>query len=162
MQPRIPEVTLLEEVGRGRGCVVFHALHRGNACTINSRAIARRTPQLRPAASSRRFCSSRVSAVRDCPGFGSSISSEDGPYAIVDQPTGVPFVGAFGQATSDAERVRLALSLALCLQQLHDAGFTHGGLTAERTLVSSDGARVALPDIGIPSPDPFRSTPAPT
>ena len=34
MYPRIPEVTLFEEIGRGQGSVVFRAMHHGKGCTV--------------------------------------------------------------------------------------------------------------------------------
>ena len=153
MQPRIPEVTLLEEVGRGRGCVVFRALHRGNACTI-------KLPSDRPAPAAGIFEQEVLQLARlsraGLPRVWQLDSSGDIPYAILDEPEGEPFVRVFGRTTGEAERVRLALTLATCLQQLHDAGFVHGGLTAQTVLVSNDGARVALPDLGsVTRPVPF-------
>ena len=112
MQPRIPEVTLLEEVGRGRGCVVFRALHRGNACTIKLQSD--RPPAATGSASSfeREVLQLARLSRAGLPRVWQLDTSEDGPYAILDQPAGVPFVGVFRQATSEAERIRLALSLA--------------------------------------------------
>jgi signal transduction histidine kinase/CheY-like chemotaxis protein len=153
MQPHIPEVTLLEEVGRGRGGVVFRAIHRGNACTI-------KLPSDRPAAAPGMFEQevlqlARLSAA-GLPRVWQLDSSADIPYAILDEPEGEPFVRVFGRATDEKERVRLALTLASSLKQLHDAGFVHGGLTAASVRVSSEGTRVALRDLGsVSRPVPF-------
>jgi signal transduction histidine kinase/CheY-like chemotaxis protein len=156
MQPRIPEVTLLEEVGRGPGCVVFRALHRGSACTV-------KLPSDRPSYSASAtgvFEQEVLQLARlsraGLPKVWQLDVSGDIPYAILDQPEGEPFVRVFGDSVTEASRVKLALTLAACLQQLHDAGFVHGGLTLDNILISSDGTRVTLADRGsVSRPVPF-------
>jgi eukaryotic-like serine/threonine-protein kinase len=155
MQPHIPGVTLLEEVGRGRGGVVFRAIHRGNACTI-------KLPSDRPggAGASGMFEQDVLQLARlsgaGLPRVWQLDASAEIPYAILDEPEGEPFVRVFGRATSEVERIRLALMLATNLKQLHDAGFVHGGLTDASVLVSGDGSRIVLRDLGsVTRPVPF-------
>ncbi|HKU38602.1 MAG TPA: ATP-binding protein [Polyangiales bacterium] len=147
MQPRIPEVTLLEEVGRGPGSVVFRALHRGRACTV-------KLPSDRPphSASATGFEQDLLQFARlTRAGLPRVIQLDvigETPYAILEPLEGEPFLKALERTGSDAERVKLLLALLTCLQQLHDAGFVHGHLTADNVLISGDGARVTFADRG--------------
>jgi signal transduction histidine kinase/CheY-like chemotaxis protein len=147
MQPYIPDVMLLEELGRGPGSVVFRALHRGRACTV-------KLPSDRPphSASAAGFEQDILQFARlNRAGLPKVIQLDitgDTPYAILEPQDGVPFLQVFAFAGSDTERVRLTLALASCLQQLHEAGFVHGGLTADNIFTSRDGTRVTLADTG--------------
>jgi signal transduction histidine kinase/CheY-like chemotaxis protein/ABC-type cobalamin transport system ATPase subunit len=156
MQARIPEVTLLEEVGRGPGSVVFRALHRGAGCTV--KLPSERLPSF--AAQSTTFEQDMLQLARLAPAGMPRVlqlgATGDTPYAILDQAQGEPLSAMLRRAFSEAGVVTLARTLTTCLQRLHEAGFVHGALNADHVLVSERGERVTLLDTGsIARPIPF-------
>ncbi|HKP61522.1 MAG TPA: ATP-binding protein [Polyangiales bacterium] len=156
MHARIPEVTLLEEVGRGPGSVVFRALHRGSGCTV-------KLPSDRPAAfvpNAHSFEQDMLQLARlSRSGLARLLqlgATGETPYAILDQVRGEPLAARLRRSPSEASILELAQSLAVCLQRLHEAGFVHGNLSADHVLVSEEGARIQLLDKGTVSrPVPF-------
>ncbi len=148
MQPRIPEVTLLEEVGRGPGSVVFRALHQGSGCTV-------KLPSDRPSAVASRsseFEQDQLQLARlSRAGLARVLqvgASDDTSYAILDESDGEPLTSVLRGPILEHDALRFALNLTSCLRELHDAGFVHGSLTPEHILLSTDGARVTLLDHG--------------
>ena len=143
----IPNVTLLEELGRGQGGVVFRALHRGRTCTVkvpsdaSNGAFAAQTFErdVLSLARLRRAGLPRVLQVD---------SSGNTPYAIMDVAQGQTLPEALQSALHESQLLQLALSLTQCLHELHDAGFVHGGLMADQVLVSKEGAVVSWLDRG--------------
>jgi eukaryotic-like serine/threonine-protein kinase len=147
MQLRIPDVTLLEELGRGQASVVFRALHRGHGCTV-------KVPRDRTARATSlvnfeqdvlqlaRLSRAGLPRVLQLDAIG------EVPYAILEDAQGQPLLRALEQPISESDTLALSLTLASCLQQLHDAGFVHGALTTEHILVSDDRTRISLRDTG--------------
>ena len=158
MQLRIPEVTLIEEAGRGPGSIVFRGLHHGNHCLV-------KVPSDRPPPLADSLARSFEQDVLVLARLGRSGlprvlqlgTTAETPYAILDAAQGRPLVDvmAGGQLT-DADAVSIVLCLAMCLQQLHQAGFVHGSLTTDHILLSHNGTRVGLLDTGsVSRPVPF-------
>jgi len=151
MQPRIPEVTLLEELGRGPGSVVFRALHHGTGCTV-------KLPSDRP--------SDRAGALPRSESFEQDLlqlarlsraglprvmqigATDDTSYAILDEAEGESLSRVLRRSLSEQAAIQLALKLVASLRHLHDAGFVHGNLTPDHIVLASEGARVSLLDRG--------------
>jgi signal transduction histidine kinase/ABC-type cobalamin transport system ATPase subunit len=156
MQARIPEVTLLEEVGRGPGSVVFRALHRGAGCTV--KLPSDRVPSF--AAQPSTFEQDILQLARlsraGLPRVLQLGATGETPYAILDQAHGEPLATRLRRTLTSAHALELARALTTCLRRLHEAGFVHGNLTSEHVLCSDHGARVTLLDNGsITRPVPF-------
>jgi eukaryotic-like serine/threonine-protein kinase len=158
MQARIPEVTLLEEVGRGPGSVVFRALHRGAGCVVKLPSDS--LPNI--ANQSTTFEQDMLQLARlsraGLPRVLQLGATVDTPYAILDQAQGEPLSSVLRRPLTDLTVLDLSRALTTCLQRLHEAGFVHGSLTAEQVLCSEQGTRVTLVDNGSMSrPIPFDS-----
>jgi signal transduction histidine kinase/tetratricopeptide (TPR) repeat protein len=154
MQLRIPEVTLLEEVGRGPGSVVFRALHHGSSCTV-------KLSSDRPGAIPGRAFEQDVLRLARLSRAGlprvlSIGAVDDTSYAILDEGAGEPLSRVLRRPLAELDALRVALSLTSCLRQLHEAGFVHGALTPEHILISGEAGCVRLLDRGtVTRPQPF-------
>jgi signal transduction histidine kinase/serine/threonine protein kinase len=156
MQARIPEVTLLEEVGRGPGSVVFRALHRGAGCTVKLPSDRAPSFAAQPSTFEQDILQLARLSRAGLPRVLQLGATGETPYAILDQAHGEPLVVRLRRPLTSAHALELARALATCLQRLHEAGFVHGSLTAEHVLCSEHGARVTLLDTGsITRPVPF-------
>jgi signal transduction histidine kinase len=160
MHARIPEVTLLEEIGRGPGSVVFRALHRGSSCTV-------KLPSDRPAPhapSPHSFEQDMLQLARlaraGLPRVLQLGATGETPYAILDQVRGETLAARLRRSPGEARVLELAHSLAACLERLHEAGFVHGNLTPDHVLVSDPELRIQLLDKGtVARPVPFDTRP---
>ena len=151
----IPDVTLLEELGRGQGGVVYSALHRGSTCRV-------KVPSDSPpdAGAARSFEQDALSLARlrraGLPRVLQVDSSAAMPYAILDVEQGESLPSELERLSSEGQLLSLALSLTSCLHELHEAGFVHGALSAERVLIGRGGALVSWLDYGnVARPEPF-------
>jgi signal transduction histidine kinase/CheY-like chemotaxis protein len=146
MQPRIPEVTLLEELGRGPGSIVFRGLHHGTGCTV-------KLPSDRPATpSAEAFEQDLLQFARlsraGLPRVVQIGATDDTAYAILDEAEGEPLAQLLQRSLSEHTALQVGLKLVACLRQLHDAGVVHGDLTLEHIVLSSDGTQLSLLDRG--------------
>jgi signal transduction histidine kinase/serine/threonine protein kinase len=160
MQARIPEVTLLEEVGRGPGSVVFRALHRGAGCTVKlpSERVASFAAQ--PSTFEQDMLQLARLSRAGLPRVLQLGATGGTPYAVLDQAHGEPLTARLRRPLTATAALELARALTTCLQRLHEAGFVHGSLTPEHVLCSEQGERVTLSDHGSMSrPVPFDARP---
>src|SRR5262245_59654815 len=149
MQLRIPDVTLIEELGRGPGSIVFRGMHNGSLCTV-------KLPSDRPAPSSESQANSFEQDILRLARLGHAGlprvlqlgATAETPYAILDSIEGEPLFRVLEGELSGSMLAKFALTLARCVDQLHQAGFVHGSLTVENILLSRDGTRVRLVDTG--------------
>lgn len=157
MQPSIPEVTLLEEVGRGPDSVVYRAMHRGRSCAV-------KIPSDRPAAeigSALTSFEQDVLALARLRRFGLPRvlqlgATEDTAYAIMADAVGEPLSIALKRPLTRSQVITLSHKLVMTVKQLHAAGFVHGNLALHTILVSDPELEVALDDRGsISRPVPF-------
>ncbi len=156
MQARIPEVTLLEEVGRGPGSVVFRALHRGAGCTVKLPGERVASYPAHPHSFEQDVLQLARLTRAGLPRVLLLAETGDTPYAIIDQAEGEPLSVQLRQPLRESAALSLSNTLATCLQRLHEAGFVHGNLTSDHVLLSDGGARVTLVDKGsVTRPVPF-------
>ena len=130
MQPSIPDVTLLEELGRGPGSVVYRALHRGRSCSVKlpsarldggaSYTSANFEQDVLALARLRRWGMPRVLQLG---------ATDETVYAILAESQGEPLAQRLPRPFSHGDVLRLIRKLASSLAQLHAAGFVHGNLT---------------------------------
>jgi eukaryotic-like serine/threonine-protein kinase len=161
MQLNIPEVTLLEEVGRGPDSVVYKALHRGRSCSV-------KVPSDRPAADVAgvltRFEQDVLALARlrrfGLPRVLQLGATDETAYAILAEPAGEPLSHTLARKLTRAQVLSIAHKLVASVKQLHAAGFVHGNLSPHSILVSGGDLVVCLEDRGsISRPVPFDARP---
>ncbi|HET8938142.1 MAG TPA: ATP-binding protein [Polyangiales bacterium] len=161
MQLNIPEVTLLEEVGRGPDSVVYKALHRGRSCSV-------KVPSDRPAADTSgmltRFEQDVLALARlrrfGLPRVLQLGATDETAYAILADCAGEPLSQTLTHKLTRVQLLTVAHKLVASVKQLHAAGFVHGNLSAYSILVSGPDLDVSLEDRGsINRPMPFDARP---
>jgi eukaryotic-like serine/threonine-protein kinase len=161
MQLNIPEVTLLEEVGRGPDSVVYKALHRGRSCSV-------KVPSDRPAPDSggvlTRFEQDVLALARlrrfGLPRVLQLGATDETAYAILADSAGEPLSHILARKLTRPQVLTVAHKLVASVKQLHAAGFVHGNLAPHSILVSGSDLDVSLEDRGsINRPIPFDPRP---
>jgi eukaryotic-like serine/threonine-protein kinase len=161
MQLNIPEVTLLEEVGRGPDSVVYKALHRGRSCSVKvpsdrppadiSGVLTRFEQDVLALARLRRFGLPRVLQLG---------ATDETAYAILADSAGEPLAHTLARKLTRVQILTVAHKLVASVKQLHAAGFVHGNLAPHSILVSGSDLDVSLEDRGsINRPIPFDPRP---
>lgn len=159
MQLNIPEVTLLEEVGRGPDSVVYKALHRGRSCSVkvpsdrptpdSGGVLTRFEQDVLALARLRRFGLPRVLQLG---------ATDETAYAILADSAGEPLSHVLARQLTRAQVLAVAHKLVASVKQLHAAGFVHGNLSPHTILVSGPDFDVSLEDRGsINRPVPFEA-----
>jgi signal transduction histidine kinase/ABC-type cobalamin transport system ATPase subunit len=157
MQLSIPEMTLLERVGRGPGSVVYRALHHGRSCAV-------KLPSERPlpeGADKRHSFERDVLALARLRRFGLPHvlqlgATEQTTYAVLAEPDGEPLAACLREGRTRAELLLLMRKLVGAVQQLHAAGFVHDNLSLQTIQVWGPQQDVMLADRGsINRPVPF-------
>jgi serine/threonine protein kinase len=150
MQPRIPEVTLLEELGRGEGGIVYRALHRGMRCLVKLPKSSFIGPSLAEHAAAFEhdlLLLARLSRA-GLPRVVQVAATAETPYAILDELHGQSLARLLAGPLCEADALRIAFTLSGSLQELHEAGFIHGSLSPDTILISDGGTRIGLVDHG--------------
>src|ERR1700741_3230651 len=116
MQARIPEVTLLEEVGRGPGSVVFRALHRGAGCVVKLPSEAVASIAAQPSTFEQDMLQLARLSRAGLPRVLQLGATGDTPYAILDQARGEPLTALLRRPLTPVTALELARALTTCLQ----------------------------------------------
>ncbi|HET8938938.1 MAG TPA: AAA family ATPase, partial [Polyangiales bacterium] len=157
MQLSIPEMTLLERVGRGPGSVLYRALHHGRSCAV-------KLPSERPipeGADKRHSFERDVLALARLRRYGLPQvlelgATEQTTYAVLAEPQGEPLAAYLRNGVRRAELLVLMRKLVAAVQQLHAAGFVHDNLSLQTVQVCGPQQDVVLADRGsINRPAPF-------
>jgi len=156
MQPSIPDVTLLEELGRGPGSVVYRALHHGRNCSVK---LPSDRPESRAQYTQTSFEQDVLALARlrrwGMPRVLQLGATDETAYAILAEAQGEPLSQRLSRPISRADVLRLVRKLASSVAQLHAAGFVHGNLTVQNVLAAGPSFDIALADRGTITRTPF-------
>ena len=151
LEKELPNITLIEELGRGNSGIVYRASRGGQSCLVKLPSFPA-TPKHDQSSPTNLFTRDALALAR-LPGSGvprilSINATGNQPYIVMEAVTARSLLQVLREGLDQDQVHTLALQLTQMLHRLHGAGFVRIGLRAHQVLYDSDRERVYLIDHG--------------
>jgi serine/threonine protein kinase len=145
---------VVEQIGRGASCVVFRGLHRGLNLTVAIKVLPHESDPDDPVVRERFRAEARLQARLDHPNIVRVLDFEDEvalPYMVLEYvagPTLADHIAKSGRVPPD-QALKAVLQISEALAAANQIGVVHRDVKPANILLSADGRRAKLADLGL-------------
>jgi serine/threonine protein kinase len=145
---------LVEQIGRGASCLVFRALHRTLNLPVAIKVLPFESDPDDPAVREQFRAEARLQAKLDHPNIVRVLDFEDAatlPYLVLEFVEGSTLadqIAKRGRVPPD-QALRTVLQITEALSAIHDMGIVHRDVKPGNILLTADGKRAKLADLGL-------------
>ncbi len=145
---------LVEQIGRGASCIVFRGLHRGLNIPVAVKVLPHESDPDDPAVREQFRAEARLQARLDHPNIVRVLDFEDEvalPYIVLEYVEGMTLAEriAKGGRLSADQALKMVLQISEALAAIHKMGIVHRDVKPGNILLTVDGRKAKLADLGL-------------